>query len=58
MNFDEMKLTKRQILVGRAKHLYDEGLTNTEVAAKLGVSESTVRSIKATIDEAEKNRKS
>jgi DNA-binding CsgD family transcriptional regulator len=42
-------------MVGMAKQLYDEGLTTKEVAAKMGISESTVRSLKNTIDQARAN---
>jgi DNA-binding transcriptional regulator LsrR (DeoR family) len=55
MKFDEMSLRKRQMMVGMAKQLYDEGLTTKEVAAKMGISESTVRSLKNTIDQARAN---
>lgn len=56
MNIDEMSLAKRQLLIGVAKKLYDEGFTTEEVAAKLCVSESTVRSIKKIIDEANEKK--
>jgi DNA-binding transcriptional regulator LsrR (DeoR family) len=55
MKFDEMSLRKRQMMVGVARQLYDEGLTTKEVAAKMCLSESTVRSIKKTIDQAKAN---
>ena len=55
MRFDEMSLRKRQLMVGVARQLYDEGLTTKEVAAKMCLSESTVRSIKNTIDQAKAN---
>lgn len=56
MNIDKMSLTMRQQLVGLAKQLYDEGFTTKEVAAKLCVSESTVRSIKKIINKANENK--
>lgn len=55
MKFDEMSLRKRQLMVGMARQLYDEGLTTKEVAAKMRISESTVRSIKNMIDQAKAN---
>lgn len=56
MNIDRLSLVKRQQLIGVAKKLYAEGFTTKEVAAKLCVSESTVRSIKKTIDKADCNK--
>ena len=56
MNIDKMSLAMRQQLVGLAKQLYDEGFTTKEVAAKLCVSEATVRSIKKIINKANENK--
>lgn len=56
MNIDKLSLAKRQHMIGVAKQLYDEGFTTKEVAAKLCVSESTVRSVKKIIDEANENK--
>lgn len=55
MRFDKAGLEKRQMMVGIAKQLFDEGYTTKEVAAKMRLSESTVRSIEKTIDQAMAN---
>jgi DNA-binding NarL/FixJ family response regulator len=39
------------------KKMSNDGMTVTEIAEKLGLNESTVRSYKAIIDKAEENRK-
>ena len=46
---------RRQLLVGRAKKLFDEGMSSTEIAAELGISESTIRSIEEAIEKAKEN---
>lgn len=51
MNIDKMKTEMRQSLIDLSKRLYAEGFTTKEVAAKLCVSESTIRSIKKVIDD-------
>jgi transposase len=56
MNIDKMSLAMRQQLIGLAKQLYGEGFTTREVAAKLCVSEATVRSIKKIINKANENK--
>jgi DNA-binding NarL/FixJ family response regulator len=56
MAIDELSLRKRQILIGRAKKMFDEGRSWKEICEELGVSESTVRSIRHTIEQAEINR--
>lgn len=52
MDVNRADTVKRQIMVGQAKRLFDSGLTTVEVANKLHLSESTVRSLKKTIDDA------
>ena len=47
---------KRQLAVGMAKRFFDEGKTVKEVADLMCLSESSVRSLKSTIDKAEENR--
>jgi DNA-binding NarL/FixJ family response regulator len=46
---------KRQLAVGMAKRFFDEGKTTKEVAELMCLSESTVRSLKSTIDKAKEN---
>jgi DNA-binding NarL/FixJ family response regulator len=53
---ERWSLAKRQMMVGRTKRLFDEGCSVKEICEELKLSESTVRSIKHTIDEAEKNK--
>lgn len=48
---------KLELNVGRVKKMSNDGMTVTEIAEKLGLNESTVRSYKAIIDKAEENRK-
>ena len=55
MIVDKHDLAKRQQMVGVAKQLFDEGYTTSEVASKMCVSESVVRSLKSTIDTAKAN---
>lgn len=47
---------KRQLAVDMAKRFFDEGKTVKEVADLMCLSESSVRSLKSTIDKAEENR--
>ena len=56
MAIDEMSLRRRQMLIGRAKKMLDEGRSWKEICDELKVSESTVRSIRHTIEQAEINR--
>lgn len=51
MNIDKMNADMRYELVRLTRVLYNEGFTTKEVAAKLCVSESTIRSVKKYIDE-------
>lgn len=44
----------RQRAVNLAKSLFDEGKSTSEVAAIMCLSESTVRSLKGTIDKTDK----
>lgn len=46
---------QRQLAVGMAKRLFDEGKTTKEIAQIMCLSESTVRSLKSTIDKAREN---
>lgn len=46
-----------QMTVGKVKKLRDEGLSTTEIAQKLGLGESTIRSVNNIIDKAEAKRK-
>lgn len=55
MGIDKTGLRKRQIMIGKARELYNQGYTTTEIAEKMNLSESTVRSIKNTIDNAVAN---
>lgn len=52
---ENMSLAKRQMLVGRARQMFDAGYNVEAIRNALGLSESQVRSIKSTIDEAKKN---
>lgn len=54
---NDVSKTKRELLVGRTKKMLDDGMTVTEIAKKLNIPESTVRSCKEIIDKAEANRK-
>lgn len=54
-NLNDYSMKRRQLLVGRTKKSFDEGKNVSEIMAELGISESTVRSIKETIDKAEEN---
>lgn len=56
MAIDKLSLRKRQILIGRAKKMFEEGKTWTEICNNLNLTESTVRSIRHTIEQAEINR--
>lgn len=47
---------KLELNVGRAKAMFENGMTVMEIAEKLGLKESTVRSYKEIIDKAEANR--
>ena len=47
---------RRQMLIGRAKKMFDEGRSWKEIAQELGLTESVMRSIKHTIEQAEINR--
>lgn len=51
----EDNLRKRQLQIGMTKDLMDKGLSTTEIATKLGISESTVRSHKNVIEQARAN---
>ena len=53
------KLTEknRALMIGRAKGYFEDGMSVSEVAAKLKLTESEVRECKAVIDKAEENRK-
>lgn len=55
MDIREFSKTKREVLVGRAKRMYDAGYTSKEIATALNISEATVRSIKDVIDTAKAN---
>lgn len=55
MNIDRVSKATRQHMIGIAKQLFEDGFTSKEVAAKMCVSESTVRSLKKIIDEAKEN---
>ena len=55
MNINRVSTATRQHMIGIAKQLFDDGFTSKEVAAKMCVSESTVRSLKKIIDEAKAN---
>lgn len=56
MAIDKASLRRRQIMIGRAKKMFDEGRTWKEICEELNVSESTIRSIRHTIEQAEINR--
>lgn len=56
MAIDKYSEIKRQMLVGRAKKMFDEGRTWKEICQELKISESTVRSIRHTIEQAEINK--
>lgn len=56
MAIDEKSLRQRQIMIGRAKKMFDEGRSWKEICDELRISESTVRSIRHTIEQAEINR--
>lgn len=56
MAIDKISEVKRQMLIGRAKKMFDEGRSWKEICEELGVSESTVRSIRHTIEQAGINR--
>jgi DNA-binding NarL/FixJ family response regulator len=45
----------REMQIGRTKRMLDDGYSVTEIAEKLKVDESTVRSYKEVIERAEKN---
>ena len=49
--------TQRQMAVGMAKRLFDDGKSVVEVANMMCLSESKVRELKNVIDDAEKNRR-
>ena len=51
----EENLRKRQWQIGMTKDLMNEGLSTTEIAVKLGISESTVREYKNVIEQAKTN---
>lgn len=46
---------KRALMIGQTKDLRDKGLSPVEIAEKLKISESTVRSYMNVIDQAEAN---
>lgn len=48
-------MVKRQMQIGQVNKLKKEGLGTVEIAAKLGLNESTVRSYQNIIAEAEAN---
>ena len=50
------ELVKRQIMVGRVSKMRDDGLSSVEIAEKLNIPESTVRSCINTITKADANR--
>ena len=50
------KNNRMALQVGRVKAMSENGYTNKEISETLGISESTVRSYKDTIDRAEKNK--
>lgn len=52
-NMSKQEPRIRRIRVIMAKRLFDEGLTVPEVCAEMNLSESVVRALKKTIDEAE-----
>jgi DNA-binding CsgD family transcriptional regulator len=53
MIFKKDDIARRQHAIGVAKQLYGQGYTTREVAAKMCLSESQVRSLKKTIDESD-----
>lgn len=52
---DQENLRKRQMQIGQTKRLMEEGFNTVEIAAKLGISESTVRSHMNVIEQARAN---
>lgn len=58
MAIDKASETKRQMMIGRAKKMLDEGRTWKEICQELKLTESTVRAIRHTIEQAEINKKS
>ena len=54
---EEQKKAERKmaLMIGRTKDLRDKGLSAAEIAEKLQISESTVRSYMNVIDQAEAN---
>ena len=50
-------LIRRQLTIGRVRKELAAGLTTSEICEKYSISEAHIRSVVATIEEAEKNRK-
>lgn len=56
MTINKLDKTRREKLVSMVARMFEEGLTSGEIATKLCISESTVRSIKKDIiDKAKTN---
>lgn len=56
MAIDKVSQEKRQMMIGRAKKMLDEGRTWKEICQELNLTESTVRSIRHTVEQAEIER--
>ena len=56
MAIDKTGKAERQMLIGRAKKMFDEGRSWKEICQELKLTESTLRSIRHTIEQAEINR--
>ena len=52
MNINRVSKETREEMVRIAKQLFDDGFTSKEIAAKMCISESTVRSLKKIINDA------
>ena len=52
----EKNLRKRQLQIGQVRRLKEDGFNSVEIAKKLGISESTVRSHMNVIEQADANR--
>ena len=56
MTIDEKNLKYRQFLIGKVKKMFDEGRSWKEICQELQLTESTIRSIRHTLDQAEINK--
>lgn len=53
MNINRVSEETREEMIRIAKQLFDDGFTSKEVAGKMCISESTVRSLKKIIEDVE-----